>query len=106
MMVATQPEHGVKAVRDRVAAMLVYDLPLRIDRMTHLWQLDREAIPVPDEEAVTSGDAADNALTDRGITNDGNTKTGAWVEIITPRLLPRTRTVDVTVRGGSVNRYR
>lgn len=104
-MTQTQPEHGVKAVRDAVAAMLVYDLPLRIDRMAYLWQLDREAIPVPDEAAITSGEAADNALTDTGITNEGDQKSGAWIEVITPRLLPRTRTVEVTAKGGSVNRY-
>jgi len=105
-MSQTQPEHGVKAVRDAVARMLVADLPKRIERMTYLWQLDEQAIPVPDEAAVTSGEAPDYALTDKGITNAGNSKSGAWVEVITPRLLPRTRTVDMTSRGGSVNRYR
>ena len=105
-MSQTQPEHGVKAVRDRVAALLAWNLPLRIDRMTYLWQLDKEAIPVPDPGSITSGEAPDNALTQAGVTNEGGGKTGAWVEVITPRLLPRTRTVEVTPKGGSVNRYR
>ena len=106
MPVQTQPEHGVKAVRDAVAALLVADLPKRIDRMTYLWQLDREAIPTPSADQITSGETPDNALDDRGTTNDGDEKYGAWVEVITPRLLPRTRTVDTTTKGGSVNRYR
>jgi hypothetical protein len=104
MSVQTQPEHGVKAVRDAVARLLRADLPFRIDRMTQLWQLDRGQIPDPD--MITSGETPDNALDHRGTTNEGEDKYGAWVEVITPRLLPRTRTVEVTARGSSVNRYR
>lgn len=104
MSVSIQPEHGVKAVRDAVARLLAADLPNRIDRMTQLWQLDRGEIPDPD--MITSGETADNALDDRGTTNDGDEKSGAWVEVITPRLLPRTKTVDITPSGSSVNRYR
>ena len=106
MPITTQPEHGVKAVRDAVARLLVADLPKRIDRMTSLWQLDAGAIPIPNADQVTSGEPPDNALDDRGITNDGDDRFGAWVEVITPRLLPRTRTVDISPRGSSVNRYR
>lgn len=104
MPVQTQPEHGVKAVRDAVARLLRADLPKRIDRMTYLWQLDTPAIPSPN--MITSGEAADNALDDRGTQADGDTKSASWVEVITPRLLPRTRTVDMTTRGSTVNRYR
>jgi hypothetical protein len=91
----SQPEHGVKAVRDKVAALLVADLPTRITRMTSLWGLDAGSIPGVD--MVTSGEAADNALDARGKT---------WIEVVTPRLLPRTRTMDLTSSGSAVNRYR
>lgn len=104
MSVQTQSEHGVKAVRDAVARLLVADLPKRIDRMTYLWQLDTGAIPDPGQ--VTSGETPDNALDDRGAEVEGDSKTGAWVEVITPRLLPRTKTVDVSPSGSTVNRYR
>lgn len=95
MSAPTQPEHGVKAVRDQVAALLVADLPGRITDMTRLWALGEREIPQAD--MVTSGETPDNALDHRG---------EAWIEVITPRLLPRTRTVGLTLTGGSVNRYR
>lgn len=102
MPIQTQPEHGVKAVRDRVAALLRAELPRRIERMTYLWQLD--AGEIPDPNRVTSGEKPDHALDNSG--NDREEQGAAWVEVITPRLLPRTRTVDITPRGSTVNRYR
>jgi len=89
------PEHGAKAVRDAVANLLIADLPYRIDALTQLWVLDRQEIPDPD--MVTSGEAADGALDHRGKT---------WIEVITPRLMPRTRTVGVTADGQLIHRYR
>lgn len=87
-------EHGAKAVRDRVAALLMADLPLRIEAMLNLWVLDREEIPEP---KVTSGEAPDNAL-DHSAEN--------WIEVITPRLMPRTQFMGLTPAGGWINRYR
>lgn len=88
-------EHGAKAVRDRVAALLLADLSPRITAMTHLWALDSRRIPDPD--MVTSGEAADNALDHRGET---------WIEVITPRLMPRTQSVGLNTSGYMINRYR
>jgi hypothetical protein len=88
-------EHGAKAVRDRVANLLIADLPPRIDAMTQLWVLDRGAIPEPGK--VTSGEAPDGALDHQAET---------WIEVITPRLMPRTRTVGMTSDGQMINRYR
>lgn len=88
-------EHGAKAVRDRVADLLIADLPLRIDAMTELWVLDERSIPEPGK--VTSGEAPDGALDHQADT---------WIEVITPRLMPRTRTVGMTSDGQMINRYR
>jgi hypothetical protein len=88
-------EHGAKAVRDRVANLLVADLPLRTEAMTQSWELDARDVPTPG--MVTSGEAADNALDHRAET---------WIEVITPRLMPRTRTVGITVDGQLIHRYR
>lgn len=95
MSAPTQPEHGVKAVRDAVRNLLAADLPRRITEMTSLWRLNTGDVPTAD--MITSGEAPDNALDHKG---------KAWVEIVTPRLMPRTRCVDVTPTGGNVNRYR
>lgn len=90
-------EHGAKVVRDRVADLLIADLPPRIDAMCELWVLDRSAVPTPDAETVVSGEAADNVLDHRGET---------WIEVITPRLMPRTRIVGTTPEGQAIHRYR
>lgn len=95
MTTAVQPEHGVKAVRDAVAALLVADLPGRIPRMEGYWSLQSGDIPAAD--MITSGETPDQAL---------DSRSDAWIEVVTPRLLPRTKTVDLTPTGGSVNRYR
>jgi hypothetical protein len=88
-------EHGAKAVRDRVAALLAADLPGRIDIMCELWAIERATIAGPD--MVTSGEAVDNALDHQGRT---------WIEVVTPRLMPRTQTVDMDPRGNFVCRFR
>jgi len=89
------PEHGTKAARDAVAALLMADLPPRIDAMTELWSLQEASIPWPGQ--VTSGETADNVLDHRSDT---------WIEVIAPRLLPRTKIVGITVDGQLVHRYR
>lgn len=81
-------EHGAKAVRDRVAALLRADLPPRIDMMCELWAIERATVAVPG--MVTSGEPADNALDARGRT---------WIEVITPRLMPSTQTVGMDAAG-------
>lgn len=88
-------EHGDKAVRDQVAALLIAELPGRIAGMVNLWALDAKEIPTPD--MVTSGEAADNALDHRGDT---------WIEVITPRLMPRTKAMGLDERGYMIYRYR
>lgn len=88
-------EHGAKPVRDQVAALLKADLPLRITEVTHLWAMDSAQLPTPD--MVHSGDIADGALDHRGDT---------WIEVITPRLMPRTRVMDMNPGGFMVYRYR
>lgn len=88
-------EHGAKAVRDRVAALLIADLPGRIDAMTQLWTLGEKEIPAPDK--ITSGEPADFALDHRGNT---------WIEVITPRLMPRTQSMGLNSHGYMINRYR
>jgi hypothetical protein len=88
-------EHGTKAVRDRVAALLRADLPNRIDAVTHLWSLDRREIPKPD--MIISGEKPDQVLDDKGKT---------WIEVITPRVLPRTQSMGLNAHGSMVHRYR
>lgn len=90
-------EHGPKAVRDRVAALLMADLGPRITAMLHLWALDSQEIPVPAAEGIVSGEAPDNVL---------DHKSQSWIEVVTPRLMPRTQTVDLDEFGNLVNRYR
>lgn len=90
----TPDEHGAKGVRDKVAALLAAELPSRIDAMTHLWALDEVEVPHPD--MVTSGEAADNVLDHRGDT---------WVEVITPRLMPRTEAMGLNNLGYMVYQY-
>lgn len=87
-------EHGGKPVRDRVAALLAADLPNRIPLVTNLWSLDHMELPTPD--MVHSGDIADGALDHRGET---------WVEVITPRLMPRTRSMGLNPSGYMTHRY-
>jgi hypothetical protein len=89
------PEHGAKAVRDAVANLLTADLPPRIDAMCELWTLETGSIPWPG--MLTSGEAADNALDHRADT---------WIEVIAPRLMPRTRVVGMTTDGQLIYRYR
>lgn len=91
----TPSEHGAIAVRDQVANLLIADLPGRISGMVHLWALGEKEIPTPD--MITSGEAADNALDHRGDT---------WVEVITPRLMPRTRAMGLNELGYMIYRYR
>ncbi|MGH3986593.1 MAG: LamG domain-containing protein [Pseudonocardiaceae bacterium] len=106
-------EHGAKAVRDRVAALLVADLGARIDAMCELWVLDAATFPAPDRVishgdtpadprypgtlAVTSGEPPDFAL-------DHTAR--SWVEVITPRLMPKTQTWGLTPRGNLLYRFR
>lgn len=91
----TATEHGAKAVRDRVAALLAADMPHRITTMCTLWSIDASVFPPPD--MVTSGEAADFLLDARG---------RVWIEVITPRLMPRTQTVGLSANGNMVYRFR
>jgi hypothetical protein len=88
-------EHGAKAVRDRVANLLIADLPFRVDAMTELWLLDDREIPKPGK--VTSGEAPDNAIDHQAET---------WIEVIAPRLMPRTRAMGLNADGQMIYRYR
>lgn len=88
-------EHGAKPVRDRVTALLAADLPNRITMATNLWALDAPELPKPDQ--VHSGDIPDGALDHKGDT---------WIEVITPRLMPRTRSMGLNPNGYMTHRYR
>lgn len=88
-------ESGAKAVRDRLAALLIDDLPRRITMLTELWTMPAGSIPLPD--MVSSGEPADNVLDHRGHT---------WVEVITPRLMPRTKQMGFDTDAMMVYRFR
>jgi hypothetical protein len=88
-------EHGAKVVRDQVAALLQADLPGRIDAACELWVLDRATLPEPG--MVVSGDLADSVLDHRA---------REWIEVITPRLMPRTELVGFDASANLRYRFR
>jgi len=79
---------GADGIRDHLAALLGEVLPRKIPALRKAWQLDQGSMP--DLGAVSSGEMAENALTNIADT---------WVEVINPRMLPGLKRVDITPAG-------
>lgn len=81
---------GADGVRDRLAALLRYEVPRKAPLLREVWSLGQNEIP--DIDKIISGETPDDALT-----SDGNT----WVLVINPRLQKMTR-VDIDPAGRAV----
>lgn len=71
---------GANGVRDRIAALLEYEVARKVPLLRVAWSMSVAQIPGLDK--VSSGEAPDFALTSEGDT---------WVNVINPKLLSMTR---------------